>query len=317
MSFFRKNWFLLTLLLALVAGYSQAQRLESWTAYPLANWVIVAITMFLMAWPIQFGDLREVVLRPLAPGLACLLNVGLIPLLIWPFLPFFANDLAGGLVVAAATPCTLASASVWTRRAGGNDAISMLVTLLTNGTCFVVMPFWIYWQTGEQLDPGLLLDTIYRLLFFVVLPIAAGQLLRVHPGLAKWATDQKSLLSGLALAGILIMVLIGSVSMGLRVAQVGQTLAPLELLAMVVLLTLLHSGVFWSGIAAGRSLGLPRREWIPIGFAGSQKTLMIGLTVAITLGFSIVPIIVFHSVQLIVDTAFADRIRAEGPQPGA
>jgi sodium/bile acid cotransporter 7 len=317
MSFFKKNWFLLALLLALIVGYAEANRLELLTTYPTANWIIVAVTMFLMAWPIQFGHLQVAVLRPVAPGLACLLNVGLIPLLVWPFLPFFASDLAGGMVVAAATPCTLASASVWTRRAGGNDAISMLVTLLTNGTCFLVMPFWIYWQTGEQLDPELLRGTIYKLFFFVVLPITAGQILRVHPTPASWATDQKSLLSGLALVGILIMVLIGSVSMGLRVSQVGQAIAPLELLGVAVFLTVLHSGVFWSGIAVGRWLGLPRPEWIPIGFAGSQKTLMIGLTVAITLGFSIVPIIVFHSVQLIVDTAFADRIRAAGPQPAA
>jgi len=314
MSFFKKNWFLLTLLLALLVGYMQSNRLEVLTSYPTANWIIVAVTMFLMAWPIQFGHLQNALLRPAAPGLACMLNVAFIPLIVWPFLPFFGDGLAGGVVVAAATPCTLATASVWTRRAGGDDAVSMLVTLITNGTCFFVMPMWIFWQTGEQLPPELLTGTVYKLFLFVVLPIAAGQLMRSNPRWAQWGTSHKPLLSGLALVGILIMVLIGAVSMGLRVTQVGHSISPLELFQVILFLTALHSGVFWLGIATGKWLGFRREEWIAIGFSGSQKTLMIGLTVAITLEFSIIPIIVFHSAQLIVDTAFADRIRAQGPQ---
>ena len=42
-------------------------------------------------------------------------------------------------------------------------------------------------------------------------------------------------------------------------------------------------------------------------FAGSQKTLMVGLSVATELQVSIVPIVIFHSAQLIFDTFVADR----------
>ena len=52
-----------------------------------------------------------------------------------------------------------------------------------------------------------------------------------------------------------------------------------------------------------------------VGFASSQKTLMIGLSTAISLGFSIIPIIFYHALQLIVDTVLAERLRATAPEP--
>ena len=63
--------------------------------------------------------------------------------------PLLRGDLAVGLLVAAAAPCTLASAAVWTRRAGGNDAVALMVTIGTNLTCFVVTPLWLLVTTGR------------------------------------------------------------------------------------------------------------------------------------------------------------------------
>ena len=59
-----------------------------------------------------------------------------------------------GMIIASATPCTLATGAVWTRRAGGNDGVTMMVTILTNSTCFIVMPLWIYWLIGVEIETG-------------------------------------------------------------------------------------------------------------------------------------------------------------------
>jgi len=67
--------------------------------------------------------------------------------------------------------------------------------------------------------------------------------------------------------------------------------------------------VFWLGIKIAGLLKLPRPDQIAVGFAGSQKTLVIGLSTAISLGYSMIPILMYHSMQLIVDTLFADWIR--------
>jgi sodium/bile acid cotransporter 7 len=176
------------------------------------------------------------------------------------------------------------------------------------------MPFWILIQTGEQVEPSKLTGTIYKLFFFVVLPIGLGQVARISATSAQWATRKKPLLSTLALTGILAMVFLGAVKMGLRFSGQSQAeMNALNLLTMATCLLGVHVFVFWFGIWFAGRLKIPRAEQIPVGFSGSQKTLMIGLTTAINLGMSIIPIIVYHALQLIIDAVFAERIRNNAP----
>ena len=48
---------------------------------------------------------------------------------------------------------------------------------------------------------------------------------------------------------------------------------------------------------------------IAIGLSGSQKTLMVGLQIAIDCGVSVIPMITYHLGQLLIDTIVADRWR--------
>ena len=65
------------------------------------------------------------------------------------------------------------------------------------------------------------------------------------------------------------------------------------------------------GFGLGRLAGMDRAEWIAVGLAGSQKTLMIGLHIAVTqdLGLAVLPMVAYHAVQLLLDTVVADRLR--------
>ena len=85
-----------------------------------------------------------------------------------------------GLMIAAVVPCTLATASVSTRQAGGNDAVSLLVTLLTNLICVVLTPLWLKWTISIEagIDP---LPVIANLAGNVLLPTILGQVAREHP----------------------------------------------------------------------------------------------------------------------------------------
>lgn len=311
----KKNWFLITLLLALMGGYAGSRRFSFLADASWLNWSIVAITMFLMAWPLEFGNLQRTMSRPLVPILGCLLNIVAIPMLVWPLVGWVGGDFGGGMMVAAATPCTLASAAVWTRRAGGDDSVALMVTILTNATCFIVMPSWIYVQTGKTLEPSLLIGTTYRLFMFVVLPIAISQMVRLNGSAAKWATQQKRLLSTLALIGILTMVFIGAVNMGMRMEPQEQAIQPFSIGIVGLLMGLVHVVVLGSGMGIAKIIGAPREQWIAVGFSGSQKTLMIGLTVSVSLGVSIIPIVLYHAIQLIIDTLIADRLGAHRPKP--
>ena len=314
MKLIRKQWFLVCLIAMLATGFWFAPLLENISEIEWLKWSIVTVTMFLMAWPLSFGRLKRTFSRPAAPILACVLNLILIPLLIWPMAALAGTELGPGMIVAAATPSTLASAAVMTRRAGGNDTVSIMVTIFTNSTCFLVIPFWIMVQTGNQVETSKLVGTIYKLFVFVVLPIAVAQFGRNHSPSAAWATRRKPLLSFLALLGILAMVFIGAIKTGLRLNGSSDFEMRLNelLIAASVLLTV-HVFVFWFGIwisgRIGYRLGIIREDQIAIGFSGSQKTLMIGLATSVDLGVSIIPIVLYHAMQLIVDSIFAEHIR--------
>ena len=104
---------------------------------------IVATLLFLMALPLPIDAVWRVVRRPGAACLSSFLNMALMPLIAWRLSNLLTGNLFVGLLLAAVVPSTMASASVWTRRAGGNDAVALMATVVTNGICFMVTPFWL------------------------------------------------------------------------------------------------------------------------------------------------------------------------------
>lgn len=311
---FKKNLFLFSLFVLLGIGYAWAAPLAWLAELSWLKWVIVSVTMFMMAWPLKFEQLTTTLTRPQAALLATALNVGLIPLLVWPFAGFAGTEIGCGMIVAAATPCTLATGAVWTRRAGGNDGIAMIVTILTNSTCFIVLPFWIFWLIGVEIEASKLIGTIYKLLAFVVVPIGVAQLLRLHRSSADWATDNKPKLSVVAMVGILAVVFLGAIGMGNRVGVVGSNWSVKDLLVAATVLVSVHCCVFWLGMKIAKIMKMPRPDQIAVGFAGSQKTLVIGLSTSISLGFSMLPILMYHTMQLVIGTLLVDWIRSQRQQ---
>ena len=310
-TFFVQRWFLLTLVLVLVTGIMWATLLE-----PIANqrWLrnaVVAGVMFCMSFPLEARAMIRALRQPGPPLLAFCMSFVILPLFAWAVSLSLKGDLAAGLQVAAATPCTLASASVWTRRAGGNDAVSTLVTLLTNVLCFALTPLWLWIMTGRIANnPELSLATMTgQLGMLVVLPIVAAQLLRLRRPTADWATRQKTLLGVVAQGGILLMVLFGAIRTGLRLGDQSNKVAAPDLVAMIVAVLVVHLVIFWLGVQLAKLCGFSRENQIAVGFSGSQKTLMVGLMMAIALKASILPMVAYHCLQLFVDTLIADAYR--------
>ena len=187
---------------------------------------IVATVLFLMALPLLIDAVWRVVRRP---GAACLSSFLNMPLIAWGLSNLLTGDLSVGLVLAAVVPSTMASASVWTRRAGGNDAVALVVTVVTvvtNGICFVVTPCWL-------------------------------------------------------------------------------------------LVILLHGLGLLTGLAHARAVGIGSSDRIAVAIAGSQKTLMVGLYVAIHYfgGLVLIPLVIDHVVQLLMDTVVADLWRRRTEMP--
>ncbi len=312
--FFQQRWFLLALFAVLAIGIVGARPLEPVASSKILRDCVVASVLFLMALPLEANAMWRSISRPWPPLLAVAINFGLLPLFAWAVSLGLDPVMAPGLLVAAATPCTLASASVWTRRAGGNDSVSILVTIVTNGTCFFVTPLWLLAMTGRSVDnPDLSLSKMaLKLGLLVVLPMVLAQVLRFHARLAGWATRNKPLLSIAAQCGILSMVFFGAIRTGLRLGTAtAAELAPLTLLAMSVAVCTVHTVMLVAGVWLARLFRFSREDQIAIAFASSQKTLMVGLLMAMSLQVSILPMITYHVMQLLIDTLIADHFRRQ------
>jgi sodium/bile acid cotransporter 7 len=288
---------------------------------PLADSVllrngIVFTVLFLMALPLETRVVMRTIKRPWAALLGSAVNMGLVPLLAWGASRLLSGELAIGVIVAAVAPCTLASAAVWTRRAGGNDAAAILVTLLTNSTCFLTTPLWLSWTTRTEASLDVV-DMITKLGLLVVTPMTLAQLCRISPNVARTATQAKRFCGTLALLGILSMVLIGAVQSSTHLAATDWQHAATagDLAGMLVVVIALHLAALWIGYTLARGLGLDRGDQLAVAFAGSQKTLMVGLYVAINYfgGLAILPMVGYHVGQLFADTLIADRWAAREP----
>ncbi|MCI0491946.1 MAG: bile acid:sodium symporter [Planctomycetes bacterium] len=311
-AFLRYRWFLLTLLAVLTAGMTWPNAMQPIRAWLPSN-AIMAIVTFIMALPLETHALWSAVRRPGPAWLAVGMNSGLAPLLGWLASRTLPSELALGVIVATVVPCTLATAAVWTRRAGGNDAVAFLVTMVTNLACFIVVPAWL------KLLAGLDADVDYRaivigLILWVVLPIIVAQMLRQWRPIGQWGTRHKLLLSGLAQFGVLSMVFIGAVGCGQRLQAVSDhaVLSFQNVVVMIVGVAVVHVTLLVLGMVAGRRLRMAREDAIAVAFAGSQKTLMVGAFLALSVGpLAILPMVTYHAVQLFVDTLIADWLRGK------
>jgi sodium/bile acid cotransporter 7 len=306
----QQRWFLLALVAVLAGGMGWPELLGP-VAAAIPRSAIVAVVMFLMALPLQTAVVWRTIRRPGPAWLAAVVNSGLAPPLGWLAAWWLPGELATGLVVATTVPCTLASATVWTRRAGGNDAVAILVTMITNLACFLVVPGWLWLLLGAKVTFDYS-SLVWRLVLLVVLPIVAAQVLRQYRPLGGWATRHKAELGNLAQVGILAMVLVGAVGCGQRIHEAadGQVLSAESVAIMLVSVAVVHLVLFGIGMSAARGLAASRADSIAVGMAGSQKTLMVGLYLALEFGpLAILPMVAYHATQLVLDTLLADWLR--------
>jgi sodium/bile acid cotransporter 7 len=316
LAFLRHRWFLLGLIAVLYAGIAWP-----WTMGPVARWlpgdVIVAVVTFIMALPLATSALWGAVRRPGPAWLAAGLNSGVAPPLGWLASRVLTAELATGVILAAAVPCTLATAAVWTRRAGGNDAVAFLVTMITNLACFIVVPAWLLLLVGVHAEVDFR-AIVFGLILLVVLPIIFAQALRQWRPLGTWATRHVATLSTLAQIGVLLMVFVGAVGTGERLAELkySTVVTSVGIALMIAAVAAVHIVLLGLGFGLSRLLSVRRADAIAVAFSGSQKTLMVGVYLSMAVApLAILPMVAYHATQLVVDTLVADWLRRRTNQP--
>lgn len=329
--FLVKRWFLVSLAVliggGLAIGGALGQGVVDGMMLVVRPRLVTAIVLFLMSFSLDSSQLQASFRKPGPVAWAFLVNFGAIPIMGWGLMRLqMGEDFTIGLMIAASVPCTMAAASVWTRKAGGNDAVSLLVTVSTNALCFIATPFWLNLATttgNVELD---FWQMFWRLVSAVLIPTALGQAVRQIPAASRFAVKYKTPLGVVAQACILTIVFSAATRSGVRLSADG----PKPAVAGVVLvwgtciaIHLAAMAIAWFG---GRAIGFSRADLIAVAFAGSQKTLPIGVLLAsdpkmfgnpdllgpgIGVPFAVFPMLMFHASQLFIDTAIADRFASE------
>jgi len=80
---------------------------------------------------------------------------------------------------------------------------------------------------------------------------------------------------------------------------------------MLIAVCTVHTVMLIVGVWLARLLRFSREDQIAVAFAGSQKTLMVGLLMAMSLKVSILPMVTYHVMQLLIDTLIADYFRRQ------
>jgi sodium/bile acid cotransporter 7 len=321
----RRNWFLIALACVLIVGIGAPDAAKAATGW-LDKRLAVAVVLFLMAVSLDSDRLWNAVRRPLPAVLAIAINFSAIPLAAWALSAGLGQlglspDLRLGLLIAASVPCTLASASVWTRKAKGDDAVTLVVTVTTNLACFVVTPLWLLATTGAvvELHAG---ELMQRLALVVLVPTVAGQWARTLPAVAVWATRQKANIGGIGQGIILLVILVGASDVGMRLHHSSHAFGWGWFFVTAATCMGLHLGALGLGLSTARAIGFATAEQSAVAFASSQKTLPIGILLAVDYfgadyPLAIFPMIIYHVGQLVLDTAIAQRLAKRHDQATA
>lgn len=315
-AFLRRRWFLSLVLGGLVL---------TWWCPDWFHWTravdprfIVAPALFLTAWTLESRSLFRALMKPLPALFAVLISYGLLPALGWAtgqLLP--SADLRIGLMIVVSVPCTLASALLWTRMAGGNEAVVLLVILFTSGTSWLATTAWLTFGTGTQVA----VDTtgmMVGLVLVLVLPIGVGQSFRAVDRLRMIAIRFKQGLGIISQLLVLVIMLKAAVDVNQRLGMETTTLSAAELLGAALFCLGNHLAALLSGFWGSRALGFDRPSQIGIAFACSQKTLPVALFLFDAYfkdyPLAVVPLVFYHVGQLVIDTFVAEELIKQSSQ---
>jgi solute carrier family 10 (sodium/bile acid cotransporter), member 7 len=249
--------------------------------------------------------LSTFVLFPLLGLTARALAPGLLPAPLWT-----------GLLLLCVLPSTVQSSIAFTSIARGNVPAALCAATASNLLGMALTPL----LAGLLLHThgGFSIHAVGDIAVQLLVPFMAGQFSR--PLIGEWAARNRTLL-GLVDRGSILLVVYTAFSEGVNQGIWHQldarTLGVLlvvnaGLLAVVLALTMLTS----------RALGFSRADEIAVVFCGSKKSLASGLPMATVLlagqpaGMIVLPLMLFHQIQLMACAALAKRYAVVGGNAG-
>ncbi len=235
-----------------------------------------------------------------------LLTLGVAALPAWITPP----PLAAGLIFLGCLPSTIQSSIAFVGVARGNVAAAVAAASASNLLGVFLTPLLV--GLLLQADGGIGADQVWSIVLQLLAPFVAGQLLRRWIG--GWVAARNAVLSKFDRGTILLVVY--TAFSGAVVEGVWTRLDGLDLARLLLLCGVLLAAVLGATLLAARLLGFDKADEIAIVFCGSKKSLASGAPMAAALfppavaGVALIPLMVFHQVQLMACAVIAQRYAA-------
>jgi sodium/bile acid cotransporter 7 len=225
--------------------------------------------------------------------------------------PGLAGPIAAGLLFLTLLPSTVQSSIAFTAIARGNVAAAVCSASFSNLIGIVLTPALVALLMGGVggQGSGISLSAVESIVLQLLVPFVAGHLLR--PWIGGFVARQKRLLLVVDRGSILLVVYS---AFGAAVVEgLWSRVAPSDLLMIGVICTVMLAVVLVFTWLAGRALGFTREDAIVLLFCGSKKSLASGVPMAGVLfpaaqvGAVLLPVMLFHQIQLIACAVIARR----------
>jgi sodium/bile acid cotransporter 7 len=269
----------------------------------------IFIAFFITGLALDTSRLNAQLLQVKAPLAAMISSLVFIPLLSW-FLArlVFPLEYVLGVCIIATAPVTVVSGTVMTALGRGNVPLSLFICVLGNFVGVFTIPFSLQLlvAAGGNVDLPVL-KMLSGLVVTVLIPIAIGML--VQSPLHAFRTRYRKAFSVFQQCIVLLIIFNAVAGSGDNIHAAGASL-PL-LLAFIVAL---HVLILAMNFGISKTIGLDRPETTAFTIHASQKTLAVSYLVwsgyfSSQYPLALIPGIVYHLTQMIMDTLVAERFR--------
>lgn len=227
------------------------------------------------------------------------------PVLVWLTTP----ELYLGILYLCVLPSTVQSSIAFTAVARGNVPAAICSASASNLLGVFLTPVLVGLLIVSNDANHSFFDSIFKIVCQLFLPFVAGQLMQ--PLIGKWVDKNKSWLKWVDQSSVLLVVYVAFSEA--HSAGIWQQFPMYMIVTLLVISAVMLAMIMGLTAYGSRKLGFSKEDEIAIVFCGSKKSMASGVPMAkvlfasSTVGMMVLPLILFHQLQLIVCAIMAQR----------
>lgn len=310
----RSNGFILALFAAIIIAYFFPHLLS---AIPLGLIIDVGIGLIFFFYGLKLApaELKAGFFNYRSHLLIQSVTFLLFPLLTFIFIPFFDEGIRSDIWIAifflGVLPSTVSSSVVMVAIAKGNLPTAIFNASISGLIGILATPLWLslfMMQSGEFAIG----DVITKLLLQIVMPLVIGLLLQRFLGHFARTHNRKL---GLFDKSVIVLIVFSSFSNSFS-SNLFSTIEITDLLKLTLVVVLLFFSVYYIVGYICKLMNFSIEDTITAKFAGTKKSLVHGSVMAkiifgtsASLGLFLLPIMLYHILQLLIIAVFAENYR--------